>query len=89
MLHLNIKVTGRVQGVGFRMSALRKARELEIKGFVKNQKDGSVYIEVEGKELNIIKFIEWCHHGPSGAKVHSIKTSNSQLKNFSEFTIEH
>lgn len=43
-----ILITGQVQGVGFRWSALKEARNLGIKGFVKNLSDGSVYIEAEG-----------------------------------------
>jgi len=47
--HVNITVKGRVQGVGFRYSAMEAAEELGIKGFVRNMPDGSVYIEAEGE----------------------------------------
>jgi len=60
MKHLNLKVLGRVQGVGFRYSALRAARSYGIKGFVRNEPDGSVYMEVEGEEMNLGLFLDWC-----------------------------
>ena len=46
-----IHVTGHVQGVGFRWNAVREARNLDIKGFVRNLSDGSVYIEAEGSSM--------------------------------------
>ena len=48
MKHLSIHVSGKVQGVFFRASAKGKAEELNIKGNVRNNADGSVSIEVEG-----------------------------------------
>jgi acylphosphatase len=43
-----IRVSGHVQGVGYRWSAAREARTRDIKGYIKNLSDGSVYIEAEG-----------------------------------------
>ena len=45
-----IVVRGRVQGVFFRASAAEKAAELRLAGFVRNEPDGSVYMEAEGDE---------------------------------------
>ena len=45
--HLNIKIYGRVQMVGFRYSAKEMADQLDIKGFAQNSPDGAVYIEAE------------------------------------------
>jgi acylphosphatase len=50
MKHYKIKITGRVQGIGLRFSAMQIAYRFEVKGFVQNLKDGSVYIEAEGEE---------------------------------------
>lgn len=67
-----IHVYGRVQGVGFRFFTERKAKELNIKGFVKNRPDGSVYIEAEGEPQQLALFIEWCKSGPSWARVQDV-----------------
>jgi len=86
--HLNIKIFGRVQGVFFRHSAKQKAEELNIKGFVRNEPDGTVYIEAEGEEENLKQFLDWCHQGPILASVKKVEFEfKSEIKNFSEFVI--
>ncbi len=82
-----IKVAGKVQGVWFRDSTLKKAQELGVKGFVKNQPDGSVYIEAEGTKKSINEFVKWCHTGPPFAKVQSVETKDSEPANFDTFKI--
>ena len=83
----NIKITGRVQGIGFRFSALRQADTLGIKGFVRNEPDGSVYIEAEGEDSVLQEFIKWCHKGPYFAKMHDVRVEERELKNFTDFRI--
>jgi len=86
--HLKIKIFGRVQGVFFRYEALKKAKELNIKGFVKNENDGSLYLEAEGEKENLKKFLKWCRRGPILARVEKIQFEfNKEIKNFSEFKI--
>lgn len=74
MKHLKIKVTGRVQGVGFRNAAKHRADQLELKGFARNEEDGTVYIEVEGGEEKLQKFLEWCQEGSDAANVESVES---------------
>ncbi|MDP2671930.1 MAG: acylphosphatase [Candidatus Daviesbacteria bacterium] len=83
--HFNIKIYGRVQGVFFRVTAREQAHNLSIKGFAKNESDGTVYIEAEGEGKNLKKFLSWCKVGPDGAKVEKIKISEGLFKNFAEF----
>jgi len=86
--HLNIKIYGRVQGVLFRHSAKQKAEQLNIKGFAKNEPDGTVYIEAEGEEENLKQFLDWCYQGPILASVKRVEFEfSSEIKNFSEFVI--
>lgn len=87
MKHLNIKIFGRVQGVGFRFNTKKKASDLGLKGFVKNENDGSVYIEAEGDEELLGKFVSWCEKGPSFAKVKRIEKEEGELQNFKDFKI--
>ncbi|MGI5828487.1 MAG: acylphosphatase [Patescibacteria group bacterium] len=85
--HFNIHVKGRVQGVGFRMSAKQKAQILEINGFVRNEPDGSVYIEAEGNSENLREFIAWCKQGPRFSEVDKIDVKEGTLQNYENFTI--
>lgn len=73
MKHLEIKIYGQVQGVGFRASAQTKAKELRILIFAKNEPDGTVLIEAEGEEENLEKFLAWCKKGPLFARVEKVE----------------
>ncbi|MFO7842709.1 MAG: acylphosphatase [Bacteroidales bacterium] len=82
-----IYIYGKVQGVGFRYSALKKANELDIKGFVHNKPDGSVYIEIEGKGEILEEFLVWCQQGPTWARVDDVKYEEIPLSNYKKFMI--
>ncbi len=86
--NLNIKVSGRVQGVGFRYFAKCQAEKLDIKGFVQNQSDGSVYLEVEQEAEILDKFLTWCKKGSPWSKIKSIDVKVGEVKNHSHFIIE-
>ena len=64
MQHLNIRISGKVQGVFYRASAVKEAERLNIKGFARNEPDDSVYIEAEGDEDALESFLSWCAKGP-------------------------
>jgi acylphosphatase len=85
--HFNISVSGRVQGVGYRLSCLKAAHGIGVKGIVKNKPDGSVYIEAEGTTENLDQFVLWCQKGPAWAKVLDIKIEKAEVKNFESFEI--
>ena len=86
--HLNIKVYGRVQGVFFRAHAIEVAIGLGIKGITRNEKDGSVYIEAEGEEDKLKKFIDWCYTGPPRASVERVTTEEADVKNYLNYVME-
>ncbi len=86
--HYNITVTGKVHGVFFRVSAKQMADLLNLKGFVRNEMNGDVYIEVEGEEELLTKFIQWCHHGPDKAEVKYVSVNDGTLMNFKEFLVK-
>jgi acylphosphatase len=88
ILHLNIVIKGKVQGVFFRDYTSRKANELGIKGFVKNRIDGSVYIEAEGNEKMLEEFISWCHQGSPPSQVEHVESEPAALVHFTSFKIE-
>jgi acylphosphatase len=66
-------VVGRVQGVGFRYSAVREARGLGLTGSVSNLPDGSVEVFAEGEQTRLERFLRWLHKGPSGAYVRDVQ----------------
>lgn len=86
--HLNIKIIGQVQGVGFRYSTQNKAKELEIKGFARNESDNSVYIEAEGEEENLNKFVQWVRQGVSSAQIEKVEVKEGEVKNFDNFLVK-
>lgn len=65
MKKVSIRVTGLVQGVGFRYSTKLVADQIGVYGIVRNESDGSVYIEANGDEEKIDKFIEKIRNSPS------------------------
>ena len=66
---LNLVVSGRVQGVGFRYFTLRRARELDITGWVRNRYDGKVEIEAEGTREGLERFLAEIQKGPPASRV--------------------
>ena len=85
--HFNVTVTGKVHGVFFRASTKQMADLLGISGFVRNQPTSDVYIEAEGEEEMLTKFLQWCHHGPSAAEVKYVSVLEGEVVNFEGFVI--
>ena len=69
---IHLVVRGRVQGVYFRATAQREARQHGLSGWVKNRQDGSVEIVAEGEEDDVKDFLSWAHSGPSTARVDDV-----------------
>jgi len=85
--HFHIRVRGFVQGVFFRYTAKEEAEKLHISGFARNEPDGSVYIEAEGEEEDLNRFLTWCHNGPGAAKVKNVEVGDGEVRDFQEFEI--
>ncbi len=84
---LKIRIFGQVQGISFREAARRKAVGLGIKGLVRNEPDGSVYIEAEGLEDALEKLVNWCWEGTEMAKVIKVEIEEGDPKNFGDFQV--
>jgi acylphosphatase len=80
-------VKGHVQGVGFRYSAQAQAMKMGLFGFVRNEEDGSVAIDVEGEAETVNRFREWCRHGPRGAQVAHLECTEGAIRGFESFEI--
>ena len=85
---VRIKVVGKVQHVGFRYYTTLEARKLRIKGFVKNEYDGSVLIEAEGEESNVDLFNIAIEKGPGWARVDSIQIQNIPNQEYEKFPVK-
>lgn len=73
-------IHGKVQGVGFRFFATRVARRLGLKGWIENQRDGTVEAMVEGESEAIDEWLGELREGPRFAEVVKI---DQQRKEFS------
>ena len=82
-----LKIHGLVQGVFFRKHTLEKAREIGLKGYVKNCKDGTVEVFAEGNEQQLDLLIMWCKIGPAKSRVDNVDIHEQPLKNFTSFSI--
>lgn len=87
MKHINIRITGKVQGVSFRATTKAIADQMGVKGMIRNEKDGSVYIEAEGDDVSLEVFQEWCHEGPDRAKIENIEVTPDEVKNYRNFEV--
>lgn len=85
----HVIIKGRVQGVFFRAEARRKAEELGLTGWVRNNPDGAVEAVAEGDTDMVEKFVNWCHEGPPRARVAAVEVSRSGATGeFTHFTID-
>lgn len=84
-----IKVTGRVQGVGFRYSTLNEAKKLGLTGHVRNLPDGSVKIEAEGSKDQLDALVEWCRREPGSSSVDSVTFDTLSPAGYDEFRVKY
>jgi len=88
MKNIAITVIGRVQGVWFRKYTMDQANNLELKGFVKNKLDGSVYIEASGPEEKIDYLVTWCKTGSPLSNVEDLLLEEIEFEHKQAFTIK-
>ncbi|MCB1783637.1 MAG: acylphosphatase [Alphaproteobacteria bacterium] len=83
----HLRIFGHVQGVYYRAWTQETANGLNLTGWVRNRKDGSVEAIVSGPESQIMKFIKACHEGPELATVDTISINEGINEGFTDFTI--
>jgi DNA ligase D-like protein (predicted 3'-phosphoesterase) len=84
---IRVAVHGHVQGVGFREATVRKARELEVMGWVRNAADGSVLVHAEGAEKAIEELAAFLGHGPPPAHVDEVRIDAVRSEGHEQFAI--
>ncbi|MGB3778906.1 MAG: acylphosphatase [Tunicatimonas sp.] len=88
MKHFSIRVTGKVQGVFFRASTREEAQRLGLVGWVRNEADGSVWIEVEGDDDALDQLVAWCQHGPVQARVADVVVEEGEVEGYPNFQVQ-
>lgn len=87
IIHNSIQVIGKVQGVFFRANARKMALSLGINGWVRNEPDGTLRIEAEGTEEELVQFLSWCNEGPEHAQVERVIYEPGELMGYERFEV--
>lgn len=82
---VHVRVEGRVQGVGYRDFVLRSARELGLKGWVRNRRDRSVEAVLQGAAKDVAILLGRCEQGPPAASVTRVEVIGEDAGDFSGF----
>jgi acylphosphatase len=84
-----VRVTGRVQGVFFRAWTQSQARELGVRGWVRNCPDGSVEAHLEGDDAAVKALIQRLSEGPPSAQVDDVDVKETVSDGASRFEVRH
>lgn len=89
-IRAHIVVSGRVQGIFFRSETRHEAKKHDVKGWVRNLRNGRVEAVFEGEEKAVKNLIGFCKRGPAGARVtHVDVTWGSYTGEFKDFKIRY
>jgi len=84
---VHLFVSGRVQGVFFRVDTQREAQSLGLVGWVRNLPDGRVEIVAQGDAEAVRALVEWSHLGPVRAEVASVDINWEETDPIDGFSI--
>ncbi|MET0202863.1 MAG: acylphosphatase [Casimicrobiaceae bacterium] len=76
---MHLVVHGRVQGVGYRDAAVQAAFTMDIRGWVRNRRDGTVEAHAQGAPDAVGRFVEWCRQGPPLARVLNVDATEAAV----------
>jgi acylphosphatase len=86
---VEVRISGRVQGVSFRVYAAREAGRLGLAGWVRNEPDGSVAAHLEGPSDKVEQMVAWCRQGPPAAVVERVDLEDVAATGAASFEIAH
>ena len=84
---VRVRIKGIVHGVSFRSSMAQVASDLGVRGWVKNNPDGSVEAFLEGDERNVRRVVDWARLGPPRARVDRVEVEPTAPRNHRDFRI--
>ncbi len=87
MIRYRVLVHGQVQGVFFRDSCQRMARERGVSGWVRNLPDGRVEAVFEGRAEDVSRLVDWARRGPPHAVVTDVAVQAEQPEGLSTFLV--
>jgi acylphosphatase len=87
VIRRRVVVSGHVQGVFFRDSVQRRARQRGVAGSVRNRSDGSLEAVFEGEAVDVDDLVEFCRTGPRGANVESVNVAQEEPRGEHGFTV--
>ena len=87
IIRRRVRVTGQVQGVGYRFTCEREARSWRVAGWVTNCDDGSVEAVFEGSRDAVTSMIDWCRRGPTHARVAHVEVTEEDATGDSGFAV--
>ena len=86
----HVIISGRVQGVFYRMETKRAADRIGVFGWVRNLKDGTVEAVFEGDPERVNEALDWCRHGPPRAEVADVDVIRSEYTgDFNGFNVSY
>jgi acylphosphatase len=86
----HVVISGRVQGVFFRVETQRAAQRLGVTGWVRNRPEGTVEAVFEGSSQAVHQAVDWCWQGSPSAKVNDVKIEWQEFTGeFENFSITH
>jgi DNA ligase D-like protein (predicted 3'-phosphoesterase) len=80
-------VRGEVQGVGLRDATVRRARRLEVMGWIRNAEDGSVLVHAEGPEGAVEELVAFLREGPGAARVAEVEVEAVRAEGHEQFAV--
>ena len=84
---VRVRIEGLVHGVSFRASMARMAASLGVRGWVRNNPDGSVEAVLEGDAAKVKRVLDWARVGPPRARVDRVEVELMTPRNHRDFRI--
>ncbi|MBI9038255.1 MAG: acylphosphatase [Bacteroidales bacterium] len=86
--HLDILISGNLKNAAIAFLTIKAANQFNIKGIVGYTSNKNIFIEAEGSESQLTKFIDWCKQEKLGAEIKEVVIKNGEIQNYKTFEME-